>query len=179
MIIDIYLSETVDSWLDTLSKWATIGIALLNLAFIVYVFFSSLRKTKLEKEKARKINFFKTLILDYNLVHFYDKIEAIEELVYSNRQNCITTQERHDLIEKLEDLLVLLRRRFTDTLLSVDNKLYNEVLDRSDEILAELSVAISDVTVSLSNGAEFESKIIAPITSKKTDILKALFNYKG
>ena len=64
--------------LDIFFKTATIIIAIANLFFVVKFFNLKNKKEDADKEKDRRINWLKTLVLDHSLDSFYSFFDSLE-----------------------------------------------------------------------------------------------------
>jgi hypothetical protein len=173
-----YLPKESTSVLEIISKIATVIIALFNLGFAIYIFRKNFKTNTFEKEKDRKIQLFKTLILDHNLKEFYGFFYKLESCLIKLQKENLSESERTSIISESDAIFIELSRSFTDTLLAVDSNLYNNILDKSDSFQEELNYVISDKGIVLSHLPKFEEQINQKISRFKTDILTVLYNYR-
>jgi hypothetical protein len=170
--------NTVD-YLDIAFKSATICIALFNVYFATKVFKLKNQKDDSEKERDRKIQLLKTLVLDHNLKYFYSDFEEIENKLVELRTPNLDDKMKSAIDTNVAELFIRLRRRFYDSLLAIDNSLYDIIVDFSDDLQAHISNTIFDQGINLSHGPKYEELIKEKIISTKTEIIKELFNYRG
>lgn len=165
--------------LDIISKTATAIIAFANLIFVIKFFKLKTRKDDSDKEKDRRLQWLKTLVLDHNLDSFYDFFEAIESELNNLKKHSLPDDEKIIIDEKIGDEFIILRRKFTDLLLAVDKDLYEKVLKITDNFQTHLTNTIFDNGIKLEHQPKFEEMILEKMTIAKTDVIKSLFDYRG
>jgi hypothetical protein len=166
------------NWLDSVSKIATILIAVFNVILTIYIFTRNNKKNQLEKEQDRKLQLFKTLVLDHNLKEFYSFYSNLSETLSKLRSLSLTEDDKQNIIMESDSHFIQLSRNFIDSLISVDIMLYNSVLNSADEFQAELNQSISDKGIVLSHHPKFDEVITQRLTRSKTEILSILYNYR-
>ena len=177
--LNIELSKSNGSGLlDILFKLATILIALANFAYAIIIFLSKSKKDDGEKEKDRKIHWFKTVILDQSLEYLYESFEEIDE-ISKKIKLCKNDEEKSVIDEELSKIYIKIRRKFIDGLLAVNNTFYNEILDEIDALQTHITESLFDEGLNLNHEPKFEEIITEEIIKTKTSILKKLFNYRG
>ena len=164
--------------LDIVFKTATAIIALANLFFVIKFFKIKSKNDEKEKEKDTKIKWLKTLVLDHNLDSFYNFFENVENCLNNLKTNN-TLEEKTRIDEMVGDEFIQLRRKFTDTLIAVDDNLYKKVLNVTDNFQTHLTNTIFDNGINLEYLPKFEELILEKLTIAKTEIIKLLFNYRG
>ncbi len=165
--------------LDIIFKVAAIVIALFNIVITYYIFSLNQQNSDVSKEQERKMKLLKTLILDQNLKFLYDFIDQLELNLNILTNSVVSQNEKENLIEETDELFIMIRRKFVDTLLAVDNSLYSNILSKFDELQGKLYENIFNNGLNLTDKAMYNTTILKPITEAKTEILKFLFNYKG
>lgn len=173
------LSMPQTDTLDIIFKLAAILIAFMNVVLAFYVFTRNSKKADSVSENDRKIHLLKTLILDHNLKFFYDLVDKLETKLNELLTNNLTVDQKQEIINSTDDLFISLRRKFTDNLLAVDKDLFEDVLNKLDDLQGSLNSTIFNDGVNLSHKPMFDKMILDPITKAKTEILRVLFNYKG
>ncbi|MDD4990881.1 MAG: hypothetical protein PHR83_01495 [Paludibacter sp.] len=164
--------------LDILFKLATILIAIANFVYAIIIFVSKSKKDDGEKEKDRKIHWFKTVILDQSLDYLYESFEEIDE-TSKKIKLCKNDEEKSVIDEELSKIYIKIRRKFIDGLLAVNNTFYNEILAEMDALQTHITNSIFDEGLNLNYEPKFEEIITEEIIKTKTSILKKLFNYRG
>jgi hypothetical protein len=174
-----HIPEPIPSpdYLDIAFKSATILIAAINVFFAVRIF--RVKTKKDDTDKDRKIQQLKTLVLDHNLKHFYDFFDKIEVELAALKQPNLTDEQKKDIDDKVGDHFISVRRKFTDTLLSVDQSLYDSTLGLTDKLQEYLSLSMFDAGVNLSHAPKYDEIISEKLTTTKTDIIRKLFSYRG
>ena len=71
------------------------------------------------------------------------------------------------------------RMKFTDTLLAVDNSLYDGVQKITDKLTDKFTESIFDSGINLSHPPKFEEIVSKSLSESKTEIIKVIFTYKG
>jgi hypothetical protein len=176
--IPIEPQNTVD-YLDIAFKLAAICIALFNVIFAINIFRIKNKKDDSEKEKDIKIQLLKTLVLDHNLKYFYSVFDEIESELLKLKAPNLNDNQKSKIDSDIADLFIKLRRRFFDSLLAIDDDLYDVVIDFSDELQGHLTNSIFDQGVNLSHAPKFDELIKEKIIKTKTEIIRKLFNYRG
>ena len=171
--------QETTNYLEIAFTSATILIALFNIFFTVYIFRTKIKKSDSNIEQDRRIQLFKTLILDHNLKHFYTCCDDLEKELSALQESGLSDDKKKDIYSKSQDHFITLRRKFTDTLLAVDYSLYKSVLKSSDDLQTYLSSMIFDNGYNLSHRPKYDEIITERLSTAKTDILKILFTYRG
>lgn len=166
-------------YLDIAFKTATILIAFFNAIFAIKIFLVKTKKDDADKERDRKIQLLKTLILDHNLKNFYDLFDKIEIELIKLKQAGLSMDDKSKIEENLSELFISVRRKFYDSLLAVDLTLYEGIKSKIDAFQADLTNAVFDPGVNLSYPPKYDEVINEKLTLTKTDILKKLFIYRG
>lgn len=176
-----HIPEPIPStdYLDIVFKSATVLIAAINVSFAIRIFRVKSKKDDTDKERDRRIQQLKTLVLDHNLKHFYDFFDKIEVELAALKQSNLTDEQKKDIDDKVGDHFIAVRRKFTDTLLSVDQSLYDSTLDLTDKLQEYLSSSMFDAGVNLSHAPKYDEIINEKLTTTKTDIIRKLFSYRG
>jgi len=170
--------------LDIAFKFATIFIAIFNAYFAVQIFNFKNKKEDIDKEKDRRIQWFKTLVLDHTLDALYDVFSNMEKELLKLKQIDFTDKFNKDkikggVINTLDDNFITLRRTFIDMLLAIDKSLYDEILKSSDDLQTYLSEKIADDQMNFADEGEFENIIFEKLTETKTNMISRLFSYRG
>jgi hypothetical protein len=165
--------------LDNTYKVAMVIIAGTNVYFAHKFFNFKNTKEDIDKEKDRKINWLKTLILDHNLKHFYVFFDQIEsELMKLNTPN-LNDIEKQAIDETNAEFFITIRRKFTDIFLVVDKKIYSDVMNSFDNLQSNLTETIFNQGINLSYKPKFEDEIMSKVCATKTEIINKIFNYRG
>lgn len=167
------------SLLDIAFKTATIFIAGFNAYFAVKIFKLKTEKDENEKERDRKIQLLKTLVLDHSLTHFHTFFESLEDSLHDLQTPDLTDSQKEITDENNANLFIRLRSKFYDSLLAVDETLYEEIRNDADNLQSHLTDTIFDGGVNLSHLPKYDELISQKLTTAKTNILKKLFNYRG
>lgn len=165
-------------WLDPVSKIATICIAGFNIVLTIYIFTRNNKKNQAEKEQDRKLQLFKSLVLDHNLNQFYSFYTDLDLSLQNLKIATLDDLVRQNVISECDSHFINLSRNFIDTLLAVDENLYYTILASADDLQADLNLSISDKGIVLNHLPKFEEVIVQRVTRSKTDILKILYQYR-
>lgn len=165
------------TFLDILFKVSAIIIAGINIFFAFWMFNQKKRETNQNLKKDRGLSWLKTIILDQNLKILYEKFDDIEKELQDLRDNFDDTN-KEKATNNLDDIFINFRRKFIDTLLAIDDDLYEQILDKSDNLQAELYNNIYDQGINLNHNPKFNEALLNPITRTKTDIIKILYQFK-
>ena len=163
--------------LDNLSKIASIVIALFSLIFSVYIFYTQNEKTDESENKSRELNSLKSIILEHNLNWLFVFFDRALEITLVLNEKELTPDEKEDINETLQDELKILRLKFIDLLLAVDEELYKKTMNSFDELLDELTESMFDEGINLRHKPKFEGLIVSSITHCKTEVVKTLYNF--
>jgi hypothetical protein len=171
--------ENQQSLLDNSVKVATLIIALVNLFLLIKFTVDKNEKDDKFKERERKIQWLKTLILDNNLLYFYDFFDALEVNLDKLKEVGLNDEDKAKIEDSISNNFIKLRRKFSDTLNAIDQKLYKSIIDLSDDLQEKLVDSIFDKGVNLEHEPKYEELILSRLTVAKTNMLKVLFEYKG
>lgn len=171
--------EWILNHLDIASKTAVVIIAACNLFFSVKFFQLKNEKDDIDKEKDRKIQWLKTLILDHNLKHFYAFFDELETELNRLKESGLSNEDKKCIENGIADKFVILRIKFIDMLLAIDNDMYVSFLDLSDELQGHISTSIFDTGINLDNKDKFKEVVESKVMATKTEFIKRLFTYRG
>jgi hypothetical protein len=172
------MGEQID-YLDVTFKFAMIIVAGTNVYFAHKFFNFKNKKDDADKEKDRKINWLKTLILDHNLKHYYLFFDDLEKELDKLKVLNLSVLDKQTIDENNAILFISIRRRFIDILLVVDKKIYTKVQNLFDKLQEELTDTIFNQGINLTHLPKFDDEIMSRISSTKTDVIKEIFNYRG
>tara|TARA_B100000787_G_scaffold80854_1_gene59710 strand:- start:214 stop:732 length:519 start_codon:yes stop_codon:yes gene_type:complete len=165
------------SILELFGQISNIAIAILSFLFAIYIFYFRNRKDDKKEEKNRKNDRIQTIIFEHNLgklfIFFYNLSSKTKELKTEDISINDKSRINDEIIDELNDL----RLKFTDLLLAVDVKLYDDIKSLLDELVDCLTESIFNEGVNLSYKPKFEELIEKPISTYKTDIIKVLYEY--
>ncbi len=165
--------------LDTIFKFATISIAIFNVYFAVKVFRIKDKKDDTEKERDRKIQLFKTLVLDFNLKHCYSFFDDIFKNLISLKSTNLNDNDKKLISRDLDGFFILLRVNFIDLLLAIDKTLHTKIENEADDLQKQLTDTIFDQGVNLSHLPKYDELINQKIANTKAEIIKILFEFRG
>ncbi len=165
--------------LDIAFKTATICIAGFNAFFAVKIFKLKDKKDETEKEKDRKIQLLKTLVLDHNLKNYHLIFEKIENELSKLQTPNLSDIDKQEMDSRIGNHFIELRSKFYDSLLAIDDSLYERIKMKSDALQTLFTETIFDQGVNLTHLPKYDELIIQPMTTAKTEIIKALFTYRG
>jgi hypothetical protein len=168
-------NESLKFWSDV----ATIFIAIANLGLTIFIFTIKNRKDDVEKEKDRKIELLKTLVLDHNLNKFYSFFDELDIELLKLKNSGLLDKEKANILENTDELFIELSRKFTDTLLAIDKSLYDSIMDCNDELQKTINDAVGNEGINLTFQPKFDEEITQKVTRHKTEILHKLFQYRG
>ena len=171
--------ETSTDYLDIAFKSATICIALFNAYFAIKIFRDKNKKDDTEKERDRKIQLLKTLVLDHSFKNFYTIFDEIENELIKLKQPNLTDQDKQTIDSQIQDLFIKLRRKFYDSLLAIEEALYDKIENKCDELQSHFSLTIFDQGIILSHTPKYDDLINEKLIDTKTEIIKTLFGYRG
>lgn len=122
---------------------------------------------------------FKSLILDYNLDHFYKFFQETDFELQKLKSNTLTLKAKQKINETIKDHQISLRKNFVDMLLAVDKNLYNDTLNELDILVDYFTEIMFNPDILLTQSEGFEAHISQKLIETKTNILKIFFGYKG
>lgn len=165
--------------LDIAFKAATVCIAIFNAVFAVTIFRMRNKRDDKEKERDRKIQLLKTLVLDHNLQHFYTIFDEIELMLCGLKNPNLSDEEKQDIDSNIGDLFIKLRRKFYDSLLAIDIRLYDTIEMYADDLQTHFTNTIFDQGINLSHSPKYDELIQESLIKTKSNIITNLFNYRG
>lgn len=165
--------------LDVITKIATILIAIVNLYFVVRFFRIKNFRDDIEKEKDRKLQLLKTLVLDNGLEHFYKFYEDVELLYSELLSKQLNDTEKQNLSSKVDDKFIQLRRKFLDSIIGVDQNLFQLILKKVDDLQDQLTNNLFDGGINLNHKPKYDEVILNKLTYSKTEVIRILYTYRG
>lgn len=175
---DIFYKISWKDFFDGVYKASVVTIAFSNLLFARKIFSHNDQKDDYKTEKERKIKWLTTLILDHNLVNFYNFFENLDAALEKFKDSS-STVDKTSVNSEIGDEFIVFRRKFIDLLLAVDKDLYDRVLSHSDLLQDKITNIIFDDGINLSHAPKFNECFEEIITTAKTSIINEIFNYKG
>lgn len=178
-MINFYFFEQQSSLLQVIDTIANITIALFTLAFSIYIYYFTTKKDDKEKQKDRKSDSLKTIILEHNLKHlffFYEKVITIM-LPLSKKKH--SDNEKESINNELQNSLKQLRLQFTDLFLAVDKQLYADIKRCTDQLIDELTVKMFDEETNLEIESTYDEEVTSSISKSKTDTVGHLYEFNN
>ena len=163
-MIKFYLFENETDLLDKVDKISNIIIATFTLLFSAYIWYISQQKEKKNEHTSRKVDFLKSIVLDNNLVYFFNFHDQILSFLESYKGRVISDNERSIINVLMIDELTRYRLKFYDLILPIDRMLYESLKNSSDTLIDELTVKIFDTTINHFEVNNFENSILFLIT---------------
>lgn len=166
------------SLLSSACEIAMVVIAVVNVLLLVRTSNKS-KKADIEKnEQNRRLELFKTLVLDQNMDFFYkfygDFTAESERLLTAD-----TLDSKKEINQKLQEQTRCFRQRFTNILSAIDEQLYSEILNITDSLMDPITVAIFDQGINLTHKPKFDEKISKVISDNQVKMIRILYHYKG
>lgn len=171
--------ENSTDWLDEISKVASVVIAVANLALAYYVFFYNKSQGKIEKQKTNNVEWLKALVLNENLKKLYEFFDDLNTVSLKYKVPGQSMEDRSIIDGEIESRVEEFRQGFIELLLAINEKLYDDVLDKVDTLYSEMSLAASDEGKNLHHTPLFQEEFTTKINNCKTDVIRVLFNYDG
>ncbi len=172
-------SFNINDWIRTIATVLTFILSVVNLFYAVIIFYYKDKKEDVEKKKDLNVGWFKSLILDYNLEHFYNFFQDTEKQLEKLKSKTLTHKAREKINETIKDYQSTLRKNFIDMLLAVDEKLYSNTINELDKLIDHFTEVMFDTKINLSHQPSFEEEVAKKLTETRTNILKMFFDYKG
>lgn len=120
--------STIEWLAKVVTPFATLFISLTTLVFSFLIFRHKDKKEDRDLERKLRIDWFKTLILDANLQHFYTFFESIEaEMKKLAKGTGVNEALKQQVDGAIKDHQRVFRLKFLDTLLAVDKALYDNI----------------------------------------------------
>lgn len=184
----------------SLSDWADIAnvvVAALAFGFSIYSFWvqgrlnrqsqreaaDNLAKSQREAEELRaqtiRLQWYKDLVISPNiqrLNEFYETLHGISQKITT--PNLDDTQKR-ELIEEVKEAQRQVRKTLVDSILPINDELHDKVLECLDQLVDQITVAIDDDTLKLSNLTVNEQQIGQPVRLSKRNIFTLIYGYRG
>jgi hypothetical protein len=177
--IEVVVPTQNISALDVVYKIATVIIALVNVGLVIYIFFKNSKRDVSHKEKSRKLNLLKTLVLDYSMNYFYDFFRNLDEEVKKLQNKNLGNAGKQAVNENLLSYGKTLEQKFTDLFLGIDQELHKNIKQKIDKLLDGFTENIFNENINIYTDDNFNDLIINKIILSKTQIIKILFNYSG
>lgn len=123
---------------------------------------------------SRKLELMKTLILDHQMSVFYEHFKKLQDILARLKNQACNKRDVEKEIQPVfrslnEELLVLFR--------AIDEKLYKDILDQSDQCRDKLVESIADDGINLFIENKYKEHIQQPLTSAQQEIIRIIYNY--
>ena len=177
--IEIVAPAQTKSWIEIVCMIATVTIALVNVSLVIYMFVKNRNRDVFSKEKSRKLNLLKTLVLDYCMHSFYDFYRDIDNEVENLKNKDIDNEIKKKINEKLLFYGKILEQKFTDLFIGINPNLHERIKQEIDNLLDGFTENIFDENINIYTQENFSRLITNRIIDSKTQIIKILFGYSG
>jgi hypothetical protein len=165
--------------LDVACKIATVVIALVNVGLVVYIFVKNTKRDSSHKEKERKINLLKTLVLDYGMKYFYQFFDEIDLETKKLKNKDLDDNTKRAINDSLLSYGNNLEQKFTDLFGGINQDLRTNIYQKTDNLLDGFTKSIFDEGINLYAEDKFNDLIVKKIIDFKSEIIKILFSYAG
>lgn len=172
--------------LSDISDLSQACIALIGLFFAGYVIFFEITKhkkdaqqTALLHEQNIKLQWFKELIVQPNMIHiqsFYDNLLTLKDKIKSND---LTIVEKETINDFVKSELSTFRKSFVDLLFTIDSSFSDKIMENLDNLIDGITEAIFNDELKLKNENVYEKYIGSKISYSKNNLISLIFNYKG
>lgn len=164
--------------LSSLCEIATVVIAVVNVILLVRLSKKGEKADVEKEERNRKLDLFKTLVLDQKMPLFYkffDDFSAECNKLLNNNE----IGAKKEIDQNLKEQTRLFRKTFICLLSAVDENLYSDVLSATDNLLIDpITEAIFNEGINLKHEPMFEERISKTISDSKIKILSIIFHYQ-
>jgi hypothetical protein len=173
----------------SLSDWADIAsvlVAVLAFAFSTYTFWKQRAKDRQSQQEAEelrakmiRLQWYKDLVVVPNihrLNEFYEDLHNISNRITTPD---LSEAEKNELIEEVKEAQRKVRKTLVDSIVPINDTLYIKVLEGLDAIVDQITVAIDDDTLKLSNQSVKEKQIGEPIRISKRNLFTLIYSYRG
>lgn len=165
--------------LDIACKIATVVIAAVNIGLVIYIFVKNSKRDSTHKEKERKINLLKTLVLDYGMKYFYQFFDEIETETKRLKNKDLGENDKKAVSTNLQTLNYNFEKRFSDLFGGINDSLRKNIITETDKMFDGFSKSIDNQGINLYVEAMFNDHIAKKTTDCKSEIIKILFCYSG
>lgn len=169
--LDKLSSTTPAEWIMNV---VTLLIALGGLVISIVVARMSRSDSHQQSISSRKLELMKTLILDHQMSVFYEHFKKLQDILARLKNQACNKRDVEKEIQPVfrslnEELLVLFR--------AIDEKLYKDILDQSDQCRDKLVESIADDGINLFIENKYKEHIQQPLTSAQQEIIRIIYNY--
>lgn len=173
----MYCYDHSNSFFDiSISDLANIIMAVVNVILISYIFFYQKKKdindhkTLVDQiQLSTKSDWFKMVILEPNVMFLHEYFNSIVGFVKNISTK--STEEKLDLIRKIEEASNELELKFLSLLGSVNQELENNCISVIDKLREDAIQTIS------TNNSIDSNLLVRLTTSKKREIISLLYNF--
>jgi hypothetical protein len=162
--------------LNIFYKIATVIIAFANISLVYYIFKENTKRDSSQKEKDRKINLLKTLVLDYGMKYVYQFFDEIDSETKKLKNRDLDVSAKRAINDSLLSYGKTLEQKFTDLFCGINPKLRTDIKDKTDDLLDVFTESIFDEGINLYAEGKFNDLIVTKITDYKSEIIKILFS---
>ena len=183
--------------LSDLADIANVVVAALAFGFSIYSFWkqgrlnrqsereaaSNLANSQIRNELLRaqtiRLQWYKDLVISPNIQHlseFFEKLNYVSQKITTPNLDDV---QKRELIEEVKEAQRYVRRTLVDSILPINDELHDKVLECLDQLVDQITIAIDDDTLKLSNHTVNEQQIGQPIRLSKRNIFTLIYGYRG
>ncbi|WP_125226299.1 hypothetical protein [Leptospira neocaledonica] len=161
--------------MDVTYKICVVVLSFTNLLTTIYLFWTKTGLDTDEKEKDRKIQGIKALILDYRMKDYFELFKSIANDLQKYNLSKKTIGQKIKLNSSLLTFLSELRINFIDNFIAIDNSLYKKLLIMADSAFDKVSEMISEEENAVKSVGEMEKVFLR----LRTDIIGEIYSFRG
>lgn len=181
--VHIVLDNPSDLTSADVAEWilniATLIIAIggLAISYIVY------RKEKSDAEalndSSRKLELFKTLVLDHIMVQFHEIYASLKESTDQLLYRDYDLNHRSETEVAVQAKLRKLNDEVLSLIRAINLDLYTNLLRESDTCRDKIIEQLSEESIALHHEENYKSHILAHIINARNAMIKYIYDYKG
>lgn len=161
-------------WLDYISSGAVFIIALINVGLTIYIFYKNKKDLFAIETFNRKFELTKALVIEDRIRILYNFFDEISKSCSALKNKNVTDKDKKAINERNLFCQAQFRLDFISVFQTVDNDIYRNLMDISDQMIDNLSNSIFDPGIRLSHDPMYKEKVLTPISQTRMKMLGVL-----
>ncbi|MBD5583596.1 MAG: hypothetical protein HDQ88_00730 [Clostridia bacterium] len=169
-------SPSVGQWLLGLIP---VVIAVLGLWLSLYVYQKEKKDALALNEATRRLELFKTLVLDHIISGFHDSFSCLKTATDKLTDRDCDENHRDEVEIAVQSQLRDLNEEVLSLFRAIDSELFANLLAESDKCRDSIIESLADDTVALHVLENYKTNILTHINNARESMIRLIYEYKG
>lgn len=170
---------TSTGWFEWIMNIATLVIALFGLIMSIIVYYKQKKDAEALNDSSRKLELFKTLVLDDNISQFHEIFKSLKQATDRLKELDYDQNHRDEAESAVQSNLRALNEEILSLFRAISNDLYNNLLIESDKCRDNIIESLADDTIKLHVLDNYKENILSHINNARESMIRLIYEYKG